>query len=112
MITAINIETGLWKSIIRLLMKDGWAMTYRYDNIDAGIDFDFVILEKEKEEILLGWDNWLEGEIQCAENRLNEIEQLIGVPLTKGDPVNLKPSIIELQRKRGGASEIDSSFFC
>jgi hypothetical protein len=111
MTTVVSIETGLWKSIIRLLMKDGWNVAYRYDNIDAGIDFDFVILEKAKEEILFGWDNWTEGEIKCSEDRLNQIEKLIGMPLTKGEPVNLKPSIIDLQRKRGGASEMDSSYY-
>jgi hypothetical protein len=99
MIIATNIKTALWNNIIELLLNDKWITTYRYDGIDAGIDEDFVILEKENEEILFGWDNWMEGEIKCSEARMKEIENMINKKLEKGQPTNLKPEVIENHRK-------------
>jgi hypothetical protein len=99
MIVAINVETTLWNSIISLLMERNWQVTHRYDEFDAGIDFDFLIIEKEGEEIIMGWDNWLEGEIKCSEQRLSEIEKLTGLRFEIGSPVNLKPEVIDLYRK-------------
>lgn len=74
---------------------------YKYDNFDAGIDFDFLILGKDGEEILFGWDNWVEGEIKCSEDRMKNIEQMMGREFEKGDPVNLKPAVILLYRNGG-----------
>ncbi|MCU0398333.1 MAG: hypothetical protein MUC73_09540 [Cyclobacteriaceae bacterium] len=102
MVIAINIETGLWNRIIEHFVGKGWAVTYKYDNYDAGIDSDFVILEKEGEEILFGWDNWFEGEIQCNPNLLNELEEIMNIKFQHGEPTNLKPGVIELHRKWKG----------
>lgn len=93
--TSINIKTALWHEVIALLTKDNWATTYQYDGFDAGIDSDLVILEKNNEIILFGWDNWMEGEIQCTENRMSEIEKLIGKSFERGEPTNLKPEVIQ-----------------
>ena len=75
-------------------------MTYKYDNFDAGIDFDFVILKRDGEEILFGWDNWFEGEIQCSEQRMIEIEKIANQKFKKGNPENLKPEVIALYRNK------------
>jgi hypothetical protein len=99
MIVAIDIETPVWNKIINSLVQDGWTVTYRYDGIDAGIDFDFAILKNRDEEILFGWDNWLEGEIKCTEQRLTEIEHKLKITFKKGAPVNLRPKVIEMYRK-------------
>ena len=53
MITAINIETSLWDRIISLMKSHNWVESYRYDNFDARLDFDFVVLVKDGEEVLL-----------------------------------------------------------
>ena len=99
MVVAIDIKTNLWNDIIDSLLRNGWHQTYRYDNVDAGIDFDFVILRKDDEEILMGWDNWVEGEIKCTEGRLAEIGYKLKISFKKGDPVNLKPEIIGMYKK-------------
>lgn len=99
MVVATKIETGLWNKIIGLLIEDNWTVTYKYDNFDAGIDADFVIIEKDNEEILFGWDNWFEGEIQCSAERMEKIEDLVQFKFEKGEPVNLKPGVVDLYRK-------------
>jgi len=97
--TATNIETNLWNTLIKKLIADQWRVIYKYDNFDAGIDFDLLILEKSGEEILLGWDNWFEGEIQCSKERMTRIEELASQEFKKGEPENLKPEVIALYRK-------------
>ncbi|GGG34085.1 hypothetical protein GCM10011344_38530 [Dokdonia pacifica] len=97
--TAIYIKTELWNQLIQYHIKEGWKVTYRYDNFDVGIDFDLVILEKNGEEILFGWDNWVEGELQCATHRMTEIEKQFDQKFNKGTPENLKPEIIAQNRK-------------
>lgn len=95
---ATGIETNLWYQIILAFVKDNWTVTFKYDNFDAGIDADFVILEKENEEILFGWDNWFEGEIQCTKERMADIEAKFQTKFTYGDPTNLKPAVVEIHR--------------
>ena len=98
-ITAIDIKTELWNQIIDLLTNQGWRVGYKYNGFDAGIDFDFVILTRQGEEILFGWDNWFEGEIQCSPSRMQYIESLIHQPLKLGEPEHLIPAVIKLFRK-------------
>ena len=57
MIIATNIKTAQWNRVVQQLVNDDWIPIFKYDNFDAGIDSDFIILEKGDEEILLGWDN-------------------------------------------------------
>jgi len=99
MIIATGIKTELWYHIIKLFVNDQWTVTFKYDNFDVGIDADFVMMEKDGEEILFGWDNWYEGEIMCSEERMNAIERKLQLTFSKGDPVNLKPGVVELHRK-------------
>lgn len=96
---AIGIKTELWNKIVEILVNNGWKVTYKYDNFDAGIDFDMLFLEKSGEEIIFGWDNWLEGEILCSDDRLKNIETLLGESLKIGKPTNVKPEVISINRK-------------
>jgi hypothetical protein len=99
MIIATNIKTELWNKIIGFFIEDKWTVTYKYDNFDAGIDADFVIMERSNDEILFGWDNWFEGEIQCSEELMKRIEHRMQMTFEIGQPTNLKPEVIELHRK-------------
>lgn len=96
MITVIDIKTELWNDIIEMLMNDQWSVIYKYDAFDAGIDFDLIVLEKQGEQILFGWDNWLEGEMQCSKTRLKEIESIMKLDLKVGQPNSLKQEVISL----------------
>lgn len=105
MITSINIETSLWNRIIGLLKSDGWVQTYKYDGFDAGIDYNFAVLERDGEEVLFSWDNWVEGEIQCSEQRLKTIESLVGKTFKKGEPINLRQAVIKLYKPTAKGSK-------
>ncbi|WP_347159922.1 hypothetical protein [Pontibacter chitinilyticus] len=98
-VTAVGLKTSSWIKVIKLLTKSGWKKVYKYDEIDAGIDFDLILLRKDNEDIILGWDNWFEGEIKCEEARLRYIEKHLGLSFKLGEPENLKPEIIELYIK-------------
>lgn len=93
---ATGIPTEDWNRILSGLRADGWRIVSRYDEFDAGIDFDFVILKKDREKIILGWDNWVEGEIKCSEARMAALCAKFGIRFSFGEPVNLKPSAIRL----------------
>lgn len=80
MVLAKYIETALWNRAIELLIGENWVVTYQYDGIDAGIDYNSITLNKEDEEIKFEWTNWDEGEIRCTPERLKEIENLLGQP--------------------------------
>lgn len=106
--TATGIKTELWNNLIERHLNDGWNLIYKYDNFDAGIDFDFIILENDGEEILFGWDNWFEGEFQCSEHRMTQIEKQFNQKFDKGEPENLKPKVIALNRKWKSEKKWDS----
>lgn len=78
MVIAKNIETAVWNKAITLLIQNQWKVTYQYDGMDAGIDYNSLTLKKETEEINFEWTNWYEGEIRCTPDRLKEIEKLLG----------------------------------
>lgn len=78
MVLAKDIETSLWNKAIQLMVGDNWTVTYQYDGIDAGIDYNSYTLKKGAEEITFEWTNWYEGEIRCTSDRLKEIEKLLG----------------------------------
>ncbi|MGD1847904.1 MAG: hypothetical protein ACFB10_21120 [Salibacteraceae bacterium] len=98
-VTATDITTDVWVQVIKKLVAEAWKVTYKYDNFDAGIDYDFVILEKDGEEILFGWDNWFEGEVQSSEPKMIEIEQMMNQSFKRGESQNLTPGLITLHRK-------------
>ena len=63
------------------------------------VDFDLVRLEKDVEQILLGWDNWDEGEIKCSESTMTRVENLMGVKFSLGEPKNMTPGVIDIYLK-------------
>jgi hypothetical protein len=99
MIIATGIDTDLWIQTLAALKGDHWLVTYKYNEFDAGIDFDLVRLERGGEQIVLGWDNWDEGEIKCTEETMRQIERLMGVKFTIGEPSNLKQTVIDIYLK-------------
>jgi hypothetical protein len=100
MITAIDIQTEKWNGVLEYFILQRWKVAYKYDAFDAGIDFDLIVLTKNNEFILFGWNNWFEGEIQCSELRMKEIEQFVGHEFTKGEPENLKDSVVSIYWQR------------
>lgn len=96
MATSIYIKTEIWNSAIRWLKNERWNLVYKYDLFDAGIDYDLLVFEKEGEYILFGWDNWVEGEIQAQEIRMKEIEQTLNINFQRGEPLNLKESVVSI----------------
>ena len=98
-ITAVDVITEIWNQAIALLVRDGWSVSSKYDAFDAEIDFDFLMLKKDGEEIIFGWTNWVEGEIQCDEKHLTFIEAQIGYKFKKGVPDILTPETVMANRK-------------
>jgi hypothetical protein len=99
MVTSVNIKTEIWNDAVAL-MDQQWVVTYKYDLFDAGIDFDLIVFEKDGEFILFGWDNWMEGEIQAEEIRMKEIEQQLKTNFKRGEPLNLKESVVSIFWKK------------
>ena len=95
---AINIKTEEWNRIIKGLIREEWKVEMKYDEFDAGIDFDFLVLKKEKNKIEFGWDNWVEGEIKCSDDLMEMIQYKFKISLNFGEPVNLKPNVIRVTK--------------
>ena len=95
---ATNIKTEDWNRIISGLKSENWKVESKYDEFDAGIDFDFLILKKNTEEIIFGWDNWVEGEIKCSDKLMSELRSKFNIDFTFGQPINLKQSVIRLTK--------------
>jgi hypothetical protein len=95
---ATNIQTSLWSNMIKTLVTEGWIMTNKYQNFDEGIDFDFLILNKDNNHIMFGWDNYTEGEIKCTNELMDMLSAKFNLTFQYGEPQNLKPSIIALMK--------------
>lgn len=95
---AIGIKTENWNQCIEELLNSGWEKSYKYDQFDAGIDFDFIRLEKGNEKILLGWDNWFEGEIKAEQKHLDFLTKKTGIEFRLGEPKNKKAVIVMYDR--------------
>ena len=95
MVTAINIKTERWNKIIAFHLSAEWKVIYKYDLFDAGVDFDLIILRRDNETILFGWDNWVEGEIKCSDKHMEALEAQFGM-FEKGPPFNLKEGVVSL----------------
>ncbi len=96
--TAVNIHTEHWNRIIEGLITENWKLIYKYDQFDAGIDFDFLVLKKGNSTLSFGWDNWEEGEIQGSTVQLEWLSRKFDIPFQYGKPVNLDPKIIALTK--------------
>ncbi len=99
MLTAINIKTENWNSIIESLRKEKWKYDYKYNGFDAGIDFDLIVLKKGEEKIIFGWNNWFEGELQCSKERMKEFEGLMNCRFEIGEPESLVPLVLKMYLK-------------
>ena len=95
---ATDIKTEDWDRIIKGLMEDDWKLIMKYDGIDAGIDFDFLMLKKNRQKIEFGWDNWAEGEIKCLDELMKMIENKFNITFNFGKPLNLKSSVIRITK--------------
>ncbi len=91
---ATDIKTEYWYFIIESLKKDGWKVTKEYNQFDKGIDFDLYELTLNGEKILFAWDNWLEGEIKCTEQRMRNLESTFGIKFQFGEPNYLSNEVI------------------
>ena len=89
---ATDIETELFYSIIKYLIKTNWKITIEYSSniFDKGIDFDFYQLEKEDDKILFAWTNWFEGELRAKMKNIQIIEKDFGVSFKFGEPQHLE----------------------
>jgi hypothetical protein len=85
---ATNVETEIFYAVIKFLKKSSWVLTAEYDEriFDKGIDFDLYRFEKDKETILLAWNNWFEGEIKATTKKLDEIAKHFNLTLEYGIP--------------------------
>ena len=61
---AVNIEYDIWRNFIHELLQENWKVVEKYCAYDASIDFDFVILRKNNNIIIFGWELLDEGEIK------------------------------------------------
>ncbi len=77
-----NVKTETWHRIIRDLKSSGFEEVYQYDGMDAGIDYNRreLMNRASGELIIFEWDNWTEGEITAAPQRLEELREKYGLP--------------------------------
>ena len=67
--TAIFLPTEQFNQVLDLLKKQGWKVCAEYLGLlNKGIDFDFYILKKNGEEVLMAWDNWGEGAVKAGDD--------------------------------------------
>lgn len=72
-----NIKTEIWHQIREDLKASGFEEIYRYDGMDAGIDYNRYDLmhQSDNELIIFEWDNWMEGEIKANGSRLEMLRE-------------------------------------
>lgn len=77
-----NVKTENWNRIIGDLKAEGFEETFRYEGMDAGIDYNRYELKHgaDGEVIVFEWDNWSEGEIVAAPSRLEALREKYGLP--------------------------------
>ncbi|RCW92724.1 hypothetical protein [Winogradskyella arenosi] len=92
--TAINIKTETWMHLISEWQNYGWWVSAKYCGFDAGIDDNFLILRKGMKKIVLGWTNWMEGEIKCSAQTFKYLESEFNLKFEYGPPVSLKLMVI------------------
>lgn len=72
-----NVRTEDWHRIMDELKASGFAEVYRYEGVDAGIDYGRYDLlnQADGELIVFEWDNWSEGEIRATPPRLEALRE-------------------------------------
>ena len=72
-----HVATETWHRVIEDLESEGFEEVYRYGGFDAGIDYSRFDLKNpaDGELVVFEWDNWAEGEIRGAPERLEAIRE-------------------------------------
>ncbi len=72
-----SVKTETWHRIIRDLRGAGFREVYRYEGMDAGIDYSrYELLNEAGDELVVfEWDNWSEGEIRATPSRLEALRE-------------------------------------
>ena len=84
--TATYISTDDFNSIIVQLKQNKWRIRAEYISIlSKGIDFDFYILKKEGEEILLAWDPYDESSMKADPSVLEWLELKVNTRFRYGN---------------------------
>lgn len=98
---ATNINTDIFYAVIKFLQENCWKLTAEYDEklFDKGIDFDLYRFEKDKETVLMAWNNWFEGEIKATAKTLDQIAEHFKLTLTYGAPEYLHNTDIITEMK-------------
>jgi hypothetical protein len=95
-VTLVDIPTDEWAKIVFWLRTNGWSIRYKYNEFDAGIDYDLIVFERDGSEIRLGWTNWEEGEIQCDSSFINAITTINGHGYKTGLPSSLRLGVVSI----------------
>jgi hypothetical protein len=71
-----HVETETWHRVLEDLEAEGFEEVYRYGGFDAGIDYSrFDLKNRADELVVFEWDNWAEGEIRGAPERLEALRE-------------------------------------
>jgi hypothetical protein len=98
-ITFIDVPTKDLNNIVWWLKNNNWEVKYKYDGVDAGIDFDLIIFGQGKYEIRIGWTNYEEGEVQCDLDYADMITLINNKTYKIGKPSSLKEAIVSMYYK-------------
>ena len=74
-----NIPTDLFNRIVDDLRTDGWTVTYQYDNMDAGVDYNLIRLMRNGVELKFEWTNWDEGSVDGADDEVRSLALRYGL---------------------------------
>ena len=77
-----HVETETWHRVIEELESEGFEEVYRYEGMDAGIDYGRFDLKSpaDGELVVFEWDNWAEGEIRGEPARLAALREKYQLP--------------------------------
>ncbi len=88
---ATDIPTSVFYQIVDWLKENEWQLVEEYDPdiFDKSIDFDSYLFKKNKEEMLMVWDVWFEGEIKANDIILKNISLQIDYDFEFGKVTHL-----------------------
>jgi len=75
-----SIPTLLFRRIVSDLRAEQWKIISRYDGFEAGIDYDFVVLEKHNTRLKFQWALYRDGSVQGPDTLLQELREKYGLP--------------------------------
>ncbi|MDR0777285.1 MAG: hypothetical protein LBE81_11710 [Azonexus sp.] len=71
--TIEDINGDKFKEVISALQSQGWRVTSRYFNFDAGIDYDCIRMRRGFATLKCEWDNWSEWSIEGSRTIIEKI---------------------------------------